>query len=159
MVMNQQVIKNGPHRWKPGESGNRKGRPPGSRQKIAEALLRDIQEVWEACGPDVLLRLANEDPGKLAQIATGLLPREQLSKLEVSQAMPGNLTPDEWATMRGLLDTIERAAPGEERERVFAALDTFLRSELATPIEPPPCPVALPIAECAQRVLVPINDK
>ena len=38
----------------------------------------------------VLQRLAVTDPGKLAQIAYGLLP----------QRTPGNLDPDEWAILR-----------------------------------------------------------
>jgi hypothetical protein len=38
---------------------------------------------------------AYEDPGKLAQIAYGLLPRDVF--ISVEQRTPGNLEPDEWA--------------------------------------------------------------
>ena len=62
--------------WKPGESGNPAGRPIGARQKISEKLLADLAEVWEANGVSVLQCLAVTDPGKLAQIAYGLLPRD-----------------------------------------------------------------------------------
>jgi len=55
--------------WKPGQSGNPKGRPIGARQKISEQLLADLATVWETHGASVLERLAMTDPGKLAQIA------------------------------------------------------------------------------------------
>jgi hypothetical protein len=44
----------------------RPGRPLGARQKISEALLADLAEVWEEHGKDVLTRLAIDEPGKLA---------------------------------------------------------------------------------------------
>ena len=73
--------------WKPGQSGNPKGRPIGARQKISEQLLADLAVVWEHQGESVLRRLAIEDPGKLAQIAYGLLPRDVF--ISVEQRTPG----------------------------------------------------------------------
>jgi len=84
--------------WKPGQSGNPAGRPIGARQKISEKLLADLAVVWETEGESVLRRLAIEDPGKLAQIAYGLLPRDVF--ISVEQRTPGNLDPDEWAILR-----------------------------------------------------------
>jgi hypothetical protein len=49
------------------------GRPLSARSKISEKLLADLADVWEEHGVGVLLRLAVTDPGKLAQIAYGLL--------------------------------------------------------------------------------------
>jgi hypothetical protein len=37
-------------RWLPGNPGG--GRPPGSRQKIAEQIIRDIAEDWNAVDRD-----------------------------------------------------------------------------------------------------------
>ena len=68
--------------WKPGQSGNPAGRPIGARQKISEKLLADLAVVWETEGESVLRRLAIEDPGKLAQIAYGLLPRDVFISVE-----------------------------------------------------------------------------
>jgi hypothetical protein len=42
----------------------------------SEQLLADLATVWEEHGVSVLQRLAVTDPGKLAQIAYGLLPRD-----------------------------------------------------------------------------------
>ena len=78
--MNQQKNKTGPHRWRAGESGNPPGRPLGARQRISEKLLADLAGVWEEPGKTVVTKLAESDPGKLAQIAYGLLPRASLAK-------------------------------------------------------------------------------
>jgi hypothetical protein len=50
-------------------------------------------------------RLAKDDPGRLAQIAYGLLPRDVF--ISVQQTTPGNLEPEAWATLRRVLDLIE----------------------------------------------------
>ena len=80
-----------------GVSGNPAGRPRGTvsnRTKIAERLIADIREVWEACGIDVLKRLAADDPAALAKIAYGLIPRELQASLTVqAQATPAGLPP------------------------------------------------------------------
>jgi hypothetical protein len=96
--------------WKPGQSGNPAGRPIGARQKISEKLLADLAEVWEASGKTVLERLAITDPGKLAQIAYGLLPRDVF--ISVEQRTPGNLDPDEWAILRRVIDLIQAPSWG-----------------------------------------------
>jgi hypothetical protein len=51
------VVRGPDGRWLPGNPGG--GRPPGSRQKIAEALLCDLAEVWKVHGRAVLERSAS----------------------------------------------------------------------------------------------------
>jgi hypothetical protein len=63
-----------------------------NRQRISEKLLADLASVWEAHGESVLKRLALTDPGKLATIAYGLLPRDLF--ISVQQQAPGGLAPD-----------------------------------------------------------------
>jgi hypothetical protein len=70
----------------------------------------DLASVWEERGVSVLQRLAIADPGKLAQIAYGLLPRDDF--ISVEQRTPGNLDPDEWAILRRVIDD-----PGERQGR------------------------------------------
>ena len=71
----------------------------------------------------VLQRLAVTDPGKLAQIAYGLLPRDVF--ISVEQRTPSNLDPDEWAILRRVINLSSRTprAPslgsaGNDRERI-----------------------------------------
>lgn len=131
--LNQQPIKGKGHRWPKGQSGNPAGRPVGARQRISEQLLADLASVWETHGESVLTRLAVSEPGKLAQIAYGLLPRDVF--ISVEQRTPGNLQPDEWATLRRVLDVIAASVPaGAEPGAVFATIEDALRAEYATPI-------------------------
>jgi hypothetical protein len=118
------------HLWKPGQSGNPAGRPVSSRQKISERLLSDLAEVWEAHGKRVLESLAISDPGKLAQIAYGLLPKDVFVRVE-DQRTPGGLDPDAYATLRRLLDLIESCNVDGDPQAVFAALEEDLRARMS----------------------------
>ena len=70
-----------------GDRRNAAGRGMTNRQRISEKLLADLAGVWEEHGVGVLQRLAVTDPGKLAQIAYGLLPRDVF--ISVEQRTPG----------------------------------------------------------------------
>jgi hypothetical protein len=74
-------------------------------RRVSERALADLAAVWETHSASVLERLAVTDPGKLAQIAHGLLPRDVF--ISVEQRTPGNLEPDEWAILRRVIDLIE----------------------------------------------------
>jgi hypothetical protein len=104
-----------------------------NRQRISEKLLADLASVWEAHGESVLERLALTDPGKLATIAYGLLPRDLF--ISVQQQAPGGL--DAESSLRRVVDIIQACAPeGAEPAAVFETIETALRAEYAKPIEP-----------------------
>ena len=58
------------------------GRPLAARQRISEKLLSDLAGVWEEHCRSVLERLVISDPGKLTQIAYGLLPSNVFISVE-----------------------------------------------------------------------------
>jgi hypothetical protein len=120
--------------WLKGTSPpNPTGRPLSARSKISEKLLTDLADVWEEHGVSVLQRLAVTDPGKLAQIAYGLLPRDVF--ISVEQRTPGNLDPDEWAILRRVIDLIKTNAKGAELGPVLETIENALRADQSKLIE------------------------
>jgi hypothetical protein len=86
----------------------------------------------EVHGKEVLEKLAKDDPGKLATIAYGLLPRDMF--ISVEQKTPGNLEPEAWAALRRVRDLIQAAgADGDPRDDEMIEQD--LRARLAVPVE------------------------
>jgi hypothetical protein len=141
-----------PNWVKGGASPNPKGRGKAVRDRLGGDIVDSVSKLWAEGGEAVMRRLMVEQPDVFAKLAVQIgVPKESLARLEVSQAAPvGGLSPDEWATMRDLLGVIERSAPGAARERVFEALDGYLRSELAAP---------LPMVEIVESVPVAIEPE
>jgi Family of unknown function (DUF5681) len=62
--------------FKPGQSGNRKGRPKGSRNKLSEEFFRDLCDVWQAFGKPALETMAMLYPAEFVRLVASLMPKE-----------------------------------------------------------------------------------
>ena len=62
--------------YKPGQSGNPKGRPKGSRNKLSEDFFRDLCRAWEIYGEAALHTTAMEHPVEFVRLVASLIPRE-----------------------------------------------------------------------------------
>ena len=132
-----------PTQWKPGQSGNLNGRPVGTRQAFSAGFLRDLAEVWSEEGRETMVKTARTNPAVFFATCARLIGPEV--KLTIEQSLPGNLSAEDWAMMREIVEAVKQAIPdaahtrpGEVFERVLSALRT-LRTIAATIL---PCAVA-----------------
>jgi hypothetical protein len=125
-------------RWLPGTASPSPGRPVSSRQRIAESLLKDIGSLWDRRGPEILERLADEEPAKIAAIAYGILPKEAFVKVEniVDPRLKAlqQMDSEALAALGGLIDAIKAANVDGEPGAIFQAISENLPSWLATPV-------------------------
>lgn len=52
------------------------GRPKGSRNKLAEAFITDMQADWEANGPETIAQVREEKPDVYLKVVASILPRD-----------------------------------------------------------------------------------
>ena len=64
----------------PGHRGG-PGRPVGSRNRLAESFLADLQKQWAKSGKKALERTATDDPVAFTKIVASLMPREMLASV------------------------------------------------------------------------------
>ena len=62
--------------WQPGQSGNPKGRPLGSRNKLNEKFILALHDDFEKHGPAVIAEVREKRPEMYLKVIASVLPRE-----------------------------------------------------------------------------------
>jgi len=64
------------NKWKPGESGNPKGRPKSSRNFLTDKVIKDISTHWKRHGVKALNLMYEKDPSSYVRAVTSLIPKD-----------------------------------------------------------------------------------
>lgn len=69
--------------WKPGQSGNPKGREKGSRNKLGEKFLANLVDHWETNGVAALDACLKDSPSSYVKVVASILPKEMTVKVDL----------------------------------------------------------------------------
>jgi hypothetical protein len=94
--------------WKPGQSGNPNGRPIGSRTVFSDNFVRDLASVWSEEGHETV-KTARTNPAVFFATCARLIPNDV--RVTVQQQLPGNLSAEDWAMMREIVEAVKQAIP------------------------------------------------
>lgn len=72
--------------FKPGKSGNPKGRPQGSRHRLSEDFLKALADDFEEHGPDTIRSVRAQDPATYVRVIASVLPKETTLTVEKRDA-------------------------------------------------------------------------
>jgi hypothetical protein len=111
--MDQNLSKPGPRQlhsanWRPGQSGNLNGRPPGivdARHRFSTAFLNDLADSWRENGARVLATVAEKSPESYFAVCSRLIGPEV--KLTLETQLSGGSTPDDIAILRAISRTTQ----------------------------------------------------
>src|SRR5580700_609922 len=109
-----------PTQWKPGQSGNLNGRPVGTRQAFSAGFLRDLAEVWSEEGRETMVKTAKTNPAVFFATCARLIGPEV--KLTIEQSLPGNLSMEDWQTMKEIVEAVKQAIPDASSQPPGAVL-------------------------------------
>ncbi len=129
--------------WKPGQSGNPKGRPPGSRNRVTLVALAAMEEGADAIAKKIVEMAKQGDMSAARLVLERLVPpaRERPVFLHlpdtdtaagITQAQAailravaaGDLLPGEAATLASIVEVRRKAFETQELEQRIAALET-----------------------------------
>lgn len=106
-----------PWKWKPGQSGNPKGRPQNAKQKLSDAFLADMLTAWEASGKDAIDRVIAERPHEFIKAVGAIVPKDISINREPVQELSDDELAAALATLRSIAALAETGSRSEKASR------------------------------------------
>jgi hypothetical protein len=72
--------------FKPGQSGNPKGRPKGARNRLGNQFLEALEVDFNRFGPQAIVLMRERKPDIYIRVVAGLLPKEANINVEANEA-------------------------------------------------------------------------
>src|SRR5262245_56676891 len=72
--------------WKPGQSGNPKGRPPGSRNKLGDAFVEALYKDFAEHGAEAIVACRETKPEVYLTVISKVIPKEVNVQVNASYA-------------------------------------------------------------------------
>ena len=72
--------------FKPGQSGNPKGRPKGARNRLGTQFLEALEADFNQFGPQAIVLMRERKPDIYIRVVAGLLPKEANINVEANEA-------------------------------------------------------------------------
>jgi hypothetical protein len=72
--------------FKPGQSGNPKGRPKGARNRLGTQFLEALKADFNRFGPQAIVLMRERKPDIYIRVVAGLLPKEANINVEANEA-------------------------------------------------------------------------
>src|SRR6476620_926912 len=74
------------HAFKPGQSGNPKGRPKGARNRLGTQFLEALEADFNQFGPQAIALVREKKPEVYMKVVADLLPKEANINIEAGEA-------------------------------------------------------------------------
>jgi hypothetical protein len=137
------------------------GRMKGARARLSDKFFAALSADFDERADAVIAAVRENDPSTYLNIVARLMPKELEARLQIEQRLPGNLTGEEYAQLRRVVELVDRLAPAADAMEVFETLERALMAAYAPSAEPeqpaithqPALP--LPIAIDAKAVMMP----